>query len=691
MKSCKLVLASLFIFTCGNALMAQNPYTPLWEHMPDGEPRVFEDPDNPGKYRIYVIGSHDTRFTSFCGQDDREWSASIDDLSQWRDDGPVFSYKIDGKWDGMYAPDLVEVNPRNGKRQYYLYPHSRGEGRLPMVCVGDRPDGPFTPVNMTEDGLGVLEGSVMDFDPGVLIESVDDPSDPDYQIGYRAYGAWGIACSGATELDQATMYSPRHGQPDYPLWMPSQLMLMLKNSGLDNLSPQAIEGLRMMGVNLDNQSEVNFPAIAEGEDFNDFAFFEASSFRQVGNKYVFIYSGYSGEEYGISLSNATLRYAYADHPNGPWKSGGVLVDARGPVLSRDGQSIQDSFSGNNTHGSLAQINRQWYVFYHRSPRGFANARQAMVAPVYVDVDPRPIEEGGYVKINAYDPYVGGFTVKAKDGNEYKGAEVTSEGFQIFGLDPYKYYSAGYACYMSDPSTMQDSWDIWDNRMDIVDVKSGDILGYKYFGFGGLKKATKGLKPFSGTRRRFKTSFNLFLASKTDESFKVGIWIDSPWNENGTKVGEIVVPQKASREVTRYTVKLGKAVDKLKKKHALYLVVEGSSDGSVLCDIVGLGFSKKKETMTFNQVPQINLFADGSQINTPQFPIRASDENGIMGYDLYETFSAGEITATCDNKDVDISISHEGEDTFVKCTYNGIAKTYIVHSCDSSNGDYSSIN
>ena len=28
-------------------LWAQNPYLPLWEHLPDGEPRVFEDPDQP--------------------------------------------------------------------------------------------------------------------------------------------------------------------------------------------------------------------------------------------------------------------------------------------------------------------------------------------------------------------------------------------------------------------------------------------------------------------------------------------------------------------------------------------------------------------------------------------------------------------------------------------------------------------
>ena len=38
---------------------AQNPYLPLWEFIPDGEPYVFDDPDNPGKKRVYVYGSHD--------------------------------------------------------------------------------------------------------------------------------------------------------------------------------------------------------------------------------------------------------------------------------------------------------------------------------------------------------------------------------------------------------------------------------------------------------------------------------------------------------------------------------------------------------------------------------------------------------------------------------------------------------
>ena len=32
-----------------------NPYLPLWEHVPDGEPYVFEDPDQPGKQRVYIL------------------------------------------------------------------------------------------------------------------------------------------------------------------------------------------------------------------------------------------------------------------------------------------------------------------------------------------------------------------------------------------------------------------------------------------------------------------------------------------------------------------------------------------------------------------------------------------------------------------------------------------------------------
>ena len=200
---------------------AGNPYLPLWEHLPDGEPRVFEDPDNPGKYRVYIVGSHDVHFGSYCGFDTRMWSAPVEDLSCWRDEGPIFTYKIDGQMDTMYAPDLVEVRRKDGTKEYYLYPNCRGKNREAMVAKSNRPNGPFIPINMTEDGLKTLSGSILGFDPAVYIEYVTDPKDSDYEIGFRAYGYWGFRSSSAAQLDQKTMYSVRPGTEVIRHFMPA--------------------------------------------------------------------------------------------------------------------------------------------------------------------------------------------------------------------------------------------------------------------------------------------------------------------------------------------------------------------------------------------------------------------------------------------------------------------------------------
>ena len=54
-KTFKSVMLGIALIAGGSfQSFAQNPYIPLWEHLPDGEPRVFEDPDNPGKYRAYI-------------------------------------------------------------------------------------------------------------------------------------------------------------------------------------------------------------------------------------------------------------------------------------------------------------------------------------------------------------------------------------------------------------------------------------------------------------------------------------------------------------------------------------------------------------------------------------------------------------------------------------------------------------
>lgn len=647
-----------------------NPYLPLWEHLPDGEPRVFEDPDNPGKYRAYIIGSHDLRIREYCGPDIRMWSAPVEDLTDWRDEGPIFTYQVNGQWDVMFAPDLVEIKKKDGTKEYYLYPHSRGWNREAMVCKGNRPDGPFTPVNLTEDGTRTVPGSILGFDPSIFIENITDPNDPDYEIGFRAYGFWGFQRSSAAQLDQNTMYSVRPGTEIIPYFIPASLRY----------------------GKIRDPKGTQYPALYKEQKPEDFNFFEASSIRQVGNKYVMIFSGYSGPDYGLGSTNSTLRYAFGDTPLGPWRSGGVLVDSRGIVLNEDGSKLQTTNAAHNTHGSLQEINGQWYVFYHRPPRGFGFARQAMVAPVTIQWDEKPVAEGGKVIIRGYDPYAPDsiWQAKASNGDAYTGAEVTSEGFQIFGMDPYKYYSAGYACYLSNVGSQQDSWDIWDNSMP-VNVQSSDIIGYKYFGFAGLDKAQKGLKPFAGTNAYDKTYFNLFLTPSSQAEFKVSVWLDGPWDNEtwkGKKLGEITIPAGSDQtKVAKFTLDVTDAVKSLDKKHAIFLVAEGNAEGQ-LCVLQGLGFSADKESMTYPAAPAVSIQVDGKDVELPSTPVRSTNENGYTGYDQYaadynvpgNTANVPTVTASSNNPDVKVSVTQaevmNGKAT-VKFDYKGVVKTYTI--------------
>ena len=616
-------LLSLLAISTANA---QNPYLPLWEHVPDGEPRVFEDPDHPGKMRAYIIGSHDTHFTQYCGNDIRMWSAPVEDLTQWRDEGPIFSYFVNGQWDTMFAPDLVEVvDKTTGKKTYWLYPHSRGWQRVPMVCKGDRPDGPFVPVNLTADGTKCLPGSMIDFDPSVFIEPVTNKRDPDFSKGYRAYVYYGFQHSSAFELDQTTMYLKREGR-----------------EVLDGFIP------------------------------DDMQFFEASSIRQLGNKYVMIYSGFSGPEYGIGRSNSTLRYAYGDSPVGPWTSGGVLVDSRGVVVNEDGSHLMTTNAGHNTHGSLQLINGQWYVFYHRPPRGFGYARQAMVAPVKISWDKKPVSKGGRVVIT------GEVTARAADGMEYTGAEVTSEGFQIFGLPPYQYYSAGIACFMTDQQWLQDNFDVWNNSMDLAGITNKGIIGFKYFGFGGLSQATKGLPAFEGIQKGDGAQLNLRLTPAGHGAFKIHVLLDNPWK--GQEIAVFDIPQTSVLQPQTLSTAVP-AVEGLTGKHAIYLVAEGGADK--LFTLHGIGFSKKGQPCQVPVVPQVTITADGQRLALPADPIRTTNANGytdLTHYQVYAPLKAGsQLKAQADVPGVEITVSPivEGRAT-VKCVYQGKEKIYLIN-------------
>lgn len=660
----KKLLTAAFAFAA-TLVTAQNPYLPLWEHLPDGEPRVFEDPDHPGKMRAYIIGSHDVSYKGYCGNDIRIWSAPVENLTDWRDEGPVFSHYVNGKWDTMFAPDLVEVKDKTtGKKTYWLYPHSRGWRRVPMVCKGDRPDGPFTPVNLNADGTACVEGSIIDFDPSVFVENITNKKDSDYERGFRAYVFYGFRHSTAFELDQSNMYAVRPGTEIHDYFIPAS---------------------ERYGKLLDPEG-TQYPALYNGQNPGDFNFFEASSIRQVGNKYVMVFSGYSGPDYGLGSTNSALRYAYGDSPLGPWRSGGVLVDSRGVVPNENGTELVGMNAAHNTHGSLQEINGQWYVFYHRPPRGFGFARQAMVAPVKIEWDKKPVAKGGKVRIVGYDPYSkdNEWTAQASNGMRYTGAEVTSEGFNIFGLPPYAYYSAGIACYMSDQQWMQDNFDVWNNSMDLAGIKNGGVVGFKYFGFGGLANHTKGINAFEGTSKGDNTRLCINMTPKGKGAFRVRVMLDGPYANstwNGKEIAVVDIPANAPREAKMYEVSVP-AVEGLSGKHAIYLVVEG--DGSEgLVDMHGIGFAKAGKPCQRPVVPEVSITVDGKQVAMPKLPVFSTNDNGLMDLTHYQTYAPltdkSVIKATANGGNVDIKIGRivDGRAT-VRCTYNGKEKVYMIN-------------
>lgn len=659
------MLTAAFALAATLATTAQNPYLPLWEHLPDGEPRVFEDPDNPGKMRAYIIGSHDVTYKSYCGNDIRIWSAPVENLTDWRDEGPVFSHYVNGKWDTMFAPDLVEVKDKaTGKKTYWLYPHSRGWRRVPMVCKGDRPDGPFTPVNLNADGTACVDGSIIDFDPSVFVENITDKKDPDFARGFRAYVFYGFRHSTAFELDPDNMYAVRPNTQIHDYFIPAS---------------------ERYGVIRDPKG-TQYPALYKGQNPGEFNFFEASSIRQVGNKYVMVFSGYSGPDYGLGSTNSALRYAYGDSPLGPWRSGGVLVDSRGVVPNEDGTRLVSMNAAHNTHGSLQEINGQWYVFYHRPPRGFGFARQAMVAPVKIEWDKKAVAKGGQVRIVAYDPYAKNneWTAEASDGTKYTGAEVTSEGFHIFGLPPYAYYSAGIACYMSDQQWLQDNFDVWNNSMDLANIPNGGIVGFKYFGFGGLAKTSKGINAFNGTKNGDGTKLCLNLTPKGKGAFRIHVMLDGPYSNatwQGKEIAVVDVKGDAAQKAASYEVAVP-AVEGLTGKHAIYLVIEGKGSEGLL-DLHGIGFSKPGIKCNRPEVPVVTITVDGKAIALPSVPMFATNDNGLMDLTHYQAYAPlkenSTIKATAQGGDVKFHVSKivDGRAT-VRCEFNGKEKVYLIN-------------
>ena len=412
---------------------AFNPYLPSWEYIPDGEPYVFGD-------RVYVYGSHDFwNGYVFCMGDYVCWSAPVDDLGNWRYEGVIYPRSADPmNKDGhmcLYAPD-VTVGPDG---RYYLY-YVLDKVGVMSVAVCDEPAGKYEFYGYVHypDGtrLGEREGDEPQFDPGVITE------------GCKTYMYSGFCPEG----DKS-----RTG---------SKVVTLDKDM-----------------LTVITEPELIVPGIcySKGTQYEGHAFFEASSIRKVNGKYYFIYSSEVMHE---------LCYAVSDSPLREFKYGGVLVSNTDLHIDTYKPADMPTNRGANNHGSIIEINGEWYIFYHRHTNGTWFSRQGCAEKLTLN------EDGSFDQ-----------------------AEITSCGLNGGPLEGRGEYPAYIACnlfgkkpelYIGDlnaPRIVQDGKDGDKEIGYISNIKEGTNIGFKYFDCKGITKVSITTRGYCGGAFAVKTAWD----------------------------------------------------------------------------------------------------------------------------------------------------------------------------------------
>lgn len=297
---------------------AVNPYLPLDEYVPDGEPRLFEG-------RVYLYGSHDTAGGDFfCLEDYVAWSAPEKDLSDWRYEGVIYRRGQDpsdpeGERE-LFAPDVVQ----GPDGRYYLYYCLR---MLPEfgVAVSDSPAGPFTFYAHVHRPDGSVLNEGMPYDPSVLV-------DEDGKI----YLYYGFSSEVLSEKYQVEM-------------SPGCLMVQL--------APDMCTAITEPVLCIPGEAR------AAGSSFEGHAYVEAPSMRRFGDRYYLVYSSQHWHE---------LCYAVSRRPDGDFVYGGVVVDNGDLGLNGNRRPVR--LPGNN-HGGLVMAAGQLYIFYHRHTHTNSFSRQ----------------------------------------------------------------------------------------------------------------------------------------------------------------------------------------------------------------------------------------------------------------------------------------------------------------------------
>lgn len=412
---------------------AFNPYLPSWEYVPDGEPYVFDG-------RVYVYGSHDFyNGYVFCMGDYVCWSAPVDDLGNWRYEGVIYPKTADplnkeGKM-CLYAPDVVKgIDGR-----YYLY-YVLDKVPVVSVAVCDSPAGTYEFYGYVhyKDGtrLGERPGDQPQFDPAVLLED-----------------------------DKVYLYTG----------------FCAKEDTSRNGAMATVLGPDMLTILEDTVFVLPSAPYSKGSGFEGNEFFEAPSIRKKGDTYYLIYS---------SVAMHELCYATSTSPTKDFIYRGVIVSNCDLHIDTYKPAHKPMAYGANNHGSMIEINGEWYIFYHRHTNGTWYSRQGCAERLVILPDgtiPQveltscglnhdPLKgEGeyfGYLACNLFTKedsvYVGGerfpkIMQEGRDGDEEPGyianiTDTATMGFKYFDCKAVKRIKIKTRGYANGTFQVKTTWD-----------------------------------------------------------------------------------------------------------------------------------------------------------------------------------------------------------------------------------------
>lgn len=522
-----------------------NPFLPLYEYIPDGEPHVFGD-------RVYHYGSHDKEGgDTFCMLDYVCYSAPVNDLTDWRYEGVIYQAKQDPRYPApqyMYAPDVVQGN--DGR--FYLYycmggDYGQGVYQGPVsVAVCDTPAGKYEYLGVVKNPDGSPMLKYICFDPAVLND------DGTIRLYY------------GTQYD----YEERNDFLTNDFYLQDEIEMFGRSREEIFSYPDSIMG-PVMAVLSDDMLTVKeeakhiIPYRVKGTSFEAHPFFEGSSMRKVGKKYYFIYSSWQNHE---------LCYATSDQPDRDFVFGGTIV-SNGDIGYRGRDAQHKLNMTGTTHGSIIEINGQWYVFYHRLTHKSDYSRQACAEKI------RILEDGSIPQ-----------------------AEMTSCGLNDGPLSAEGTYPAVIACNLTNGHMPHGSNSVFQisfpnvthkgQERFIAEIEDHTLIGYKYFECRSVKQF--GITYRMETEKNrviFDGRYRTDVRSQDDENFantyaekdtltnivkprqstentpQFGICIDTAENEIGT----LLLDEKAE-DWKKVTVQI-EIPDGV---HALYLVYKGQA-------------------------------------------------------------------------------------------------------------------